>query len=190
MKLKETSTVPGNLKTSAQVSGPSIQANTNQAMGYRLISGRGKPLNRVRRLQGTAMLVPGDPYKISGGMAEKVNTGETVNGVVESIELMEKDGPVSYDYLPAGTNGYIIGVEDSNAEYEVQIDTVTPSSFTPGAEVGVDAGVASLSPVHSTASVKHGGTGGGHLVRLVERPDNSYGDHAKVVVRIPDALTQ
>lgn len=172
-------------------------ANVDKRNGFNLITSGGRQPRRVRRsviADNPTALFPGDAYLIhTDGNARPVSgTTTTVSGIVEAIDLQGVDqGPVSYDYLPALTAGYIIGIEDDDAEFEVTSDTALPlSSYDVGAEVDIVLTAGSTTLRQSRHAI---GVIGDQfrLVRPVDRPDNDdFAQYARVVVKLKPANVQ
>jgi hypothetical protein len=175
-------------------------------MGFKLIgSGGGFPITRRERIADgvaaaggavAAALAPGDAYVlIDTGSATRarrfIGSGD-VSGIVEAVVLTTDSGPTSHAYVPgvgAGSDVNIIGIEDYNAEFEVQADAVVAEDWLvdkPYCEVADTAPNTDLGQSRQQVDSFNASASGLNFkfLRLVDRVDNAYGQDAKIVVRM------
>jgi hypothetical protein len=132
----------------------------------------------------------GNAFRALGSEAE---TASVVRGVVEGFRLQaigaSPNGPVSKDYIADSDSGFIIGIEDEEAVFVVEI-----SSFA-ATEVGNDCDLTNVDgdsvPLRQSrqyldsGTLGTGGSGQFVIVDLYQSPaDNAYGNNAQVLVRI------
>jgi hypothetical protein len=163
-------------------------AKVDAPSGLQLIASGGREPRRVRRQTAAncGIMASGDCYTVSNNVISRATANP--NGVIEALEVQPLSGPVSHDYVPANTQLWVIGIEDADAEFVVQMttgDTLADSDFDSGAQVDIVDGTPCLVPVHSIQEVTTKSVAGDlKLVRLVDSPDNSLGEHSKVVVKL------
>ena len=174
-------------------------SNTDKRNGFNLITSGGRQPRRVKRYydgSDDTAIFPGDAYTIEadGNVAALSGGTEAPNGIVEALDLTGiNEGPTSYDYFPVGVAGYVIGIEDDDAEFEVTTSaTITADYYDTGAEVDVDVGTAgSTSLRQSRMAVGDAGGDQFRLVRPVDRQGNDkYAQYARVVVKLIPANVQ
>ena len=168
-------------------------ANIDAPRGFLLARSGGKePRRRIRNVDAdnTRPLAIGDGYIIEAadGNITRSDSGEAPNGIVESFQVAAKsgEGPESIDYLPASTAGVVIGIEDSECEFEVQMaDSVALTDFDAGQTVALKDTAPDATLRQSRQEVDTLGGGDLSLVGLVDRPQNAAGEtNAKVLVRL------
>lgn len=168
-------------------------ANVNSARGFTLFRGGGKREPRrvtrdVSASRGTTLMI-GDAYVDAGDgtVTRSTSNADTIIGIVEGIVLNPIAGSpqdsASQDYIPAADAGSIIGIEDQDAEFVVQADTVAiPGDIGSSFELVDAAGSVPLR--QSRQSVTKGGAQF-MLSSLLDNPaDNAAGAFAKVIVRL------
>ena len=136
-------------------------------------------------------LMIGDAYAVDvAGNATRVTAaGNTLRGVVEGIDLRpiaaSAQGPVSQDFIPAADAGAIIGIEDPEQEFIVQIDT-----FSAATNVGVTAAVVDADGDQALRQSRQSIVVDAvnqqmRIIELLNSPaDNAAGAFARVVVRL------
>lgn len=170
-------------------------ANRNDPSGFRPIFHGGKrEVRRVRRTVAAGRagaLAVGDAYEDDGtGNVKRADAvGDTILGIVDAIELApitgSSNGPVSADILNATDAGAVIGIEDNDAEFEVQITT-----FAVPTDIGKTAAIVDAAPDtvrrNSTQSVVLDAVNKQFVVLgLKDSPaDNAAGANARVIVRL------
>jgi hypothetical protein len=168
-------------------------ANTNMPRGFKLLNSAGREARRVERtvlVGNDAAIAPGDAYFINaGGDVTRAEADEVVSGICEAVVLQGVDqGPMSYSYLPATTAGKIIGIEDSDAEFEVQcVAQIDLADLDLGAYCDLVDAVPDATLGQSRQYVADvGGTAVSKfkLVRVIDRVDNVAGAYNKVVVKM------
>lgn len=168
-------------------------ANVNSPRGFTLFRGGGKREPRRQRRtvsagRGTTLMI-GDAYVDAGDgtVTRSTSNADTIIGIVEGIDLAPiaaaPDDSASQDYIPAADAGAIIGIEDQDAEFVVQIDTCAmPGDLGAACEIVDSAGSTTLR--QSRQSVTKG-AGQFMLMDLLQNPaDNGAGPFAKVIVRL------
>lgn len=177
-------------------------ANTNVVTGFQLCRSGGREVKRATRSADAARdqtehngdLAPGDAYTIEadGNVTRVLDETTPIHGIVEAIVLKTKDGPVSYAMLPADVAGEVIGIEDPDCEFEVQLSGATGFIAT---STGQPANVLDAAPdttLHrSRQSLDDTTIGTGvqvNVLRLVDRPGNAIGQYAKVACRLIQTL--
>jgi hypothetical protein len=150
---------------------------------------------------GNAALAPGDAYTLVDTGNEVVarrvvDAATTVHGVCEAVALTTSSGSESYKVVPAGAGAplttpiEIVGIEDKDAEFEVQMSAAFDNGMigklfdlvdtAPDTTLGV-----SLQELDSTTE----GTGSEfRLTRLINRPLNTEDTNAKVGVRLVNVV--
>jgi len=173
-------------------------ANSDNPRGFRLYKQGGRQVRRVKRsvaVGNPTVLAPGDGYIITTDGTAILCTTILVEGIIESIELQAKsgEGPESADYLPATTVGNIIGIEDDDAEFVVQmLDTVALADMDSGAKVDVVLTAASTTLRESRQEVDNVATGAAlKLIGKADYPGNAYGEtNCDVIVKLLPANVQ
>lgn len=172
-------------------------ANADTPLGFRLIKTAGhEPIRRVRSVDSanSNAIAPGDAYTIEAdGNITRCNGSTAPNGICEGIVLQGiNEGPVSYQYLPAGVAGQVIGIEDPTAMFWVQTNAAIPlSAYDAGAEVNVVDAAPNATLGQSRQEV--GDVGGSQLLlkELVDTPNNTINaTEAKVIVGLLPANVQ
>ena len=167
-------------------------ANLDAPRGFLLARTGGKEVRyRTRNVDAdnANALAIGDGYKIEAdGNITRCGDGEAPNGIVAGFEIQAKsgEGPESIDYLPANTAGVVIGIEDSECEFEVQMaDSVALTDFDAGQTVALADTAPDATLRQSRQEVDTLGGGDLSLVGLVDRIGNAAGEtNAKVLVRL------
>lgn len=171
-------------------------ANVDAPLGLRLITGGSRKAPRIVRRQvdgASTAMAPGDCYTVANSKASRAGTSAAVNGVMVAVDVPGAavgEGPMTYDYVPENGAQYILGIEDADAEFEVQWTTgETPAAtdFDAGSTVDLLATACSVGPPAQSREEVQAGVDSFLLVRLVDRPGNAYGEHAKVVVKLRPA---
>lgn len=167
-------------------------ANVNSPLGFKLYRASKPGVHRTFRTAGTGRtkdLMVGDAYMDAGNsdgtIIRAVANSDTILGFVEGFIVnpiaASPQGPVSQDYIPAADAGSVIGIEDKDAEFEVQADDTTVEFI--GSTMGlVDADGSQLFR-QSRQAVATAGTQF-VVTDLLNRADNTQGVDAKVVVRL------
>jgi len=164
-------------------------ANQDTPFGFKLYRSSKVGVHRQNRTASAGRakdLMVGDAYKDAGDgtVVRATANNDTILGIVEGIKVnpiaASPQGPVSQDYIPAADAGEIIGIEDKDAEYMVQIDDSTGEA--PGTAVGlVDADGSQLFR-QSRQTVATAGTQF-TVTEIPLRADNQAGLLAKIIVR-------
>lgn len=169
-------------------------ANNNAPRGFILARTGGKePVRRTRNVDSSnaTPLAVGDGYIVDAdGNISRAGDEVAPNGIVESFEIGAKsgEGPESLDYLPASTAGTVIGIEDKDAEFECQIDTIAATDFDAGQVCTLQDTAPDATLRQSRQSVNSVGSGDDFLVvGLVNRPGNAVGAYAKILVKLVPA---
>lgn len=176
-------------------------ANVNAPRGFQLFQQGGKVgANReIRTAQagrtGGKDLMIGDAYTImTDGYIRRVTADtDPVHGIVEGIVFKQLSTTVlteSQDYIPSTSEGQVIGIEDRNAIFVVQIATVAQADIdgTAGGVEIVDAD-GNVLLRQSRQSVILGNENQFQLVALAPiTAANSLGAFAKVLVRTLQAF--
>lgn len=173
-------------------------ANVSGPMGLQLSTPGGKryvePVERAVAASRSKDLMTGDAYKSdgAGGVTKATATSDTVIGVVGGLKLAplpaDPQASASQRYIAAADAGTVLGIEDQDAEFEVQITTVAATDI-PGYAMLVDAdGQQSPAQSRVTVALDDGSHKQFRLLRLIDRPDNAYGANAKVVVKLNTPL--
>lgn len=178
-------------------------ANSNAPSGLRLArNADGSPVSGSLQMYYVASigtsLYEGDPVILSGSadangvpgvtIATAGTTNRwtgTVAGIIPSPSLVANG-----NYLPSGTNGYVLVAEGPNVIYEVQEDSVggALAAANVGQNINLIAGsgntIQGSGWMIDSSSAGTGATLQARLLGLAVRPDNEFGDYAKWLVRI------
>ena len=182
-------------------------ANKFVPMGFRprFMAGRTNPITKQRPVAATrsavgnaasAALAKGDAYAIdASGNAIAVGPGGVVRGVIIGFKMnaiptvMGGAGPISQDYLPATDAGNIIGIEDPDASFLVQTDTLAAANIGQTFDITAAAPDATLRQSRESLNV---GAGTANQFTVIEldatTADNAYGANAKAVVRLAQSF--
>lgn len=177
-------------------------ANTNAPMGFRLYQFGGKRAPKtIERSVAAARaddLFPGDAYELdTNGLAIRAVAANTAHGIVMGISLNPKSGstqgPESQDYIPLADAGAIIGCEDPDAIFEVQLDAPYVAADMLGFTfdlLNTDGDQAlGQSRQQLDATTVHASAGEFKLVGTPDRVDNDTSlDNPKVLVRLIHTL--
>jgi hypothetical protein len=152
--------------------------------------------NRAKTASATeTILSVHDAYTLdANGNALHAGPNDVVFGIVLALELeavptiMNGNGPVSVDQMLTAYAGAIIGIEDTNAYFEVQTD-----NFNTNNENGLFNLVDALANTlfrQSQQSITTGAAGVQfRAIDIVNRPtDNAYGANARAIVRLSQAV--
>ena len=175
-------------------------ANVNSPRGFTLYQPGGKrEVKRIERhvlaSRGSDLMV-GDAYTLdSGNNASKATAGDPVYGIVEGIQVApiaaSPQGPVSQDYIPAADSGDIIGIEDPDAVFNVQVTTIDITTQGNAKANLLDA-PGSEALRRSRQEIDGGTLGAGtqfQVLGLVPSPaDNASGAFAQIMVRMLQTL--
>jgi len=170
-------------------------SNVDKRNGFNLILSSGRQTRRVIRNvtaagNPTNTLMPGDAYSIQadGTITRATATTATVNGIVEAMVLKGvNEGPISYDYAPAGVTIDVIGIEDPQAEFECTATVALALlDYDSGARVALTDTTGQVSPAQSRQAIGAiNGSGPFALIQPVDRVNNDkFAQYARVIVRI------
>lgn len=175
-------------------------SNVDTRNGFNLAtSGGSAGPRRQRRFvdsANTLTLMSGDAYTIEAdGNIARVNNGTLPPcGIMEAVDLPLAgiaQGPMTYDYVPAGVGLYIIGIEDVLAEFEATAATALAAIvYDTGAKVDITDTTGSTT-LHQ--SLQATGAIGDQLslVRPVDRVNNDpYAQYARIIVKLIPANVQ
>src|SRR5215472_15774291 len=136
----------------------------------------------------TADLAIGDAYALdANGNAYHAGADATVRGIVRGFRfqaiagVMNGQGPISVDYLPAASPGVVLGIEDPSVLFEVQTDTFAVTNR--GALFNLLDAADDPLWRQSRQSINVGGGAGTQFraIDIVERPtDNAIGANARI----------
>jgi len=178
-------------------------ANVNRPMGFEpsIQGGRVYPETVTRPVlsgrspvgaAASADLAIGDAYALdANGNAYHAGADATIRGVVRGFRfqadgrVMGGAGPVSIDYLPAATAGFVIGIEDPSTQFEAQTDTFAASNR--GGSFNITDAAPDSTLRQSRQSISIGGGAGTQfrVIDIVNRPtDNALGAFARVLCRL------
>lgn len=152
---------------------------------------------RVATASATEVIISiGDAYTLdANGNAKHAGPNDVVFGIVHTIELapvtsiMNSQGPVSQEQLQSTDAGAIIGIEDPVVLFEVQADTFAVANIN-GLFNLADA-LANALFRQSRQSLSVGGGAGVQFraLDIINRPtDNAYGNNARVLVKLAQAV--
>jgi hypothetical protein len=137
----------------------------------------------------------GDAYALdSNGNAYRAGPNDVVKGIVIGLRflasslVMGGQGPVSNDYLLAGSTGTIIGCEDPYVEFMVQADTFAATNINGHFNLADAAPDSTLSQSRQTINIG-GGLGNQFEAQDIVQSfaDNAYGTNARIIVRMLQA---
>ena len=178
-------------------------ANVSRPMGFRAYKQGGRanyitkqrPVLANRVAVGTATgvdLAIGDAYALDpNGNAYHAGPDAKVQGIVigfkfqASSAVMGGAGPVSIDYLPAANSGFVIGIEDPDAQFTVQSDTFSVADILGEYNLADALPDSVLRQSRQTISI---GGGAGTQFRTMDiepsTASNAYGANAQVLVKL------
>ena len=140
----------------------------------------------------SAILSVGDAYALdANGNAYHAGADAVVRGIVIGFRLMAQPsimggaGPISVDQLVAASAGWIIGIEDPSALFEVQSDTFAVTNI--GGSFPLLDAADDTSLRQSRQSMNIGGGAGTQFkaIDIKNSPaDNAYGANAVILVRL------
>lgn len=172
-------------------------ANVNAPMGFRLFRHGGKRapavIARTVKTGRTHDLMVGDAYNVNGDDVIRTPAATRASGIVVGIGLNPKSsssqGPESQDYIPAADAGYILGCEDGDAEFEVQLDAAFDLDTHLGQTfdlINTDGDQAlAQSRQQLDNSTVHATAGEFRIIGTPDRLDNDLTlDNPKVIVRL------
>lgn len=185
-------------------------ANVDSPIGFYLFqpAGTREPFRRRRTVAAdrTNPLFIGDAYELTANTNNAYQadgtegTPGTVRGIVEGIELAplpaSPQGPVSQDYIIAADAGEIIGIEDAEATFKVQITTFANTDIDKRADLvnAVSRGNVALrqSRQELDGATLHASNDLEFLVLDITNRgagiDNDYGANAKVMCQLRHVL--
>lgn len=173
--------------------------NVASPRGFSLLrsGGKAEPRRAIRQVLGgrATDLMIGDAYELdaAGNATRATAANANVRGIVEAPEVRPiaatPQDSASQDYIPAADAGSIIGIEDDDAEFLVQIDDTVNPNF-----VGADCVLADAPgdiPLRQSRQSVALGAGPFTLMELYQSPaDNAPGPNALVVVRVKRTFQQ
>ena len=117
-----------------------------------------------------------------------VSTGDTVVGVITGFAPATRDSTV---YGAASTERFVFVCDDPDVLFEVQsdgdldeTDTNAVADLTGFTSGSTTTGDSSIEISNGTITASGDGTEDVQIVRLVDRPDNEFGDFGKALVRL------
>ncbi len=163
--------------------------NLNSPLGFKLYR-ESKPGSRRTYRTASASrakdLMVGDAYKDAGDgtVIRAALDNDTILGIVEGFIVRAiagaPQGPLSQDYLPAADEGQVVGIEDREAEFIVQMDDSTGEAI--GSTIGlVDADGSQL--FRQSRQYTHTAGTQFTITEIPLKADNQVGLYGKVVVR-------
>jgi len=168
-------------------------------MGFRLFMSAGtRNPKRVQRKvhvdPGTNLMV-GDAYKLNadGESVERaVLNSDTILGIVEGITFNPlpsvSSGLVAQDYIKDGDGGWIIGIEDEQALFEVEALTAADTVIGDFFELVDAAGSTTLRQSRQYVQADQGSNKQFVCDQVIDRTGNVSGSYRKIAVRLTTSL--